>query len=80
MSDKTPQGRQKIMASLQGFNQIYRIKPQSYLSQIFFLTKSDEIVNIFKEAPVPERNTVYETLSKVDPANVGKYDKMQKGK
>lgn len=80
MSDKTQQGRQKIMASLQGFNQIYRIKPQSYLSQVFFLTKSDEIVNIFKEAPVPERNSVYETLSKVDPGNVGKYDKMQKGK
>ena len=80
MSDKTEVGRQKIMASLQGFNQIHRIKPMSYLSQIFFLTKSDEIVNLFKEAPVPERNSVFETLSKVDPANVAKYEKMQKGK
>lgn len=80
MSDKTQLGRQKIMASLQGFNQIHRIKPQAYVTQLFFLAKSDEIVNIFKEAPVPERNTVYEILSKVNPGNLAKYDKMQKGK
>ncbi|NEN25500.1 DUF4835 family protein [Cryomorpha ignava] len=80
MSDKTQLGRQKIMASLQGFNQIHRIKPMAYVTQLFFLAKSDEIGNIFKEAPVPERNTVYETLSKVDPGNLAKYEKMQKGK
>ena len=80
MSDKTQVGRQKVMASLQGFNQIHRIKPQAYVSQLFFLAKSDEIVNIFKEAPIPERNTIYETLSKVDPGNLAKYERMQKGK
>lgn len=80
MSDKTQVGRQKIVASLNGFNQIHRIKPQAYVSQLFFLAKSDEIVNIFKEAPVNERNSVYETLSKVDPGNLSKYEKMQKGK
>lgn len=80
MSDKTQVGRQKILASLQGFNQIHRIKPLAYVTQTFFLAKSDEIVNIFKEAPTPERNTAYETLSKVDPGNIQKYDKMQKGK
>jgi len=80
MSDKTQVGRQKILAALQGFNQIHRIKPMAYVTQTFFLAKSDEIVNVFKEAPTPERNTVYETLSKVDPGNISKYDKMQKGK
>ncbi len=80
MSDKTQVGRQKILAAIQGFNQIHRIKPMAYVTQTFFLAKSDEIVNVFKEAPAPERNTAYETLSKVDPGNISKYDKMQKGK
>lgn len=80
MSDKTDQGRQKILASLQGFDKIHRIKPMAYVSQIFFLTKNEEIINVFKEAPVPERNAAYEILSKVDPGNLSKYEKMQKGK
>ncbi len=80
MSEKTQQGRQKIMNSLLQFNEIHRVKPLAYDTQQFFLAKSDEIVNIFKEAPEPERNTVYEVLAKVDPGNIAKYDRMKKGK
>ncbi|MCA1762376.1 MAG: DUF4835 family protein [Cryomorphaceae bacterium] len=80
MSEKTQQARQQILTSLQKFNQIHRVKPLAYNTQQFFLAKSNEIVNIFTEAPPPERNTIYETLVKVDPGNQGKYDKMQKGK
>lgn len=80
MSDKAQLGRQKILASLQNFNQIHRIKPMAYVTQVFFTAKSDEIVNIFKKAPDAERNTAYEILSKVDPGNQAKYERMQKGK
>lgn len=80
MSDKTQQARQQILTSLQKFNQIHRVKPLAYNTQQFFLAKSDEIVNIFTEAPAPERNTIYETLVKVDPGNQTKYNRMQKGK
>ncbi len=80
LSEKTQQARQQILTSLQKFNQIHRVKPLAYNTQQFFLAKSNEIVNIFTEAPAPERNTIYETLVKVDPGNQQKYDKMQKGK
>lgn len=80
MNEKLREGRQKIMASLQGFEQIHRVKPLAYNTQQFFLAKSDEIVNIFSEADPPERNAVYEVVAKVDPGNLAKYDKMQKGK
>lgn len=80
MSDKMQQGRQQILSSIQKFNQIFRIQPLAYNTQLFFLAKNGEIVDIFKEAPAPERNIAYETLAKVDPGNLAKYDKMQKGK
>lgn len=80
MSEKLKQSRQQIATSLQKFNQIHRVKPLSYNTQQFFLAKSDEIVNIFKEAPEPERNIMYELLSVVDPGNISKYERMQKGK
>jgi len=80
MSDKIPQGRMAILASLEKFDQIHKIKPMAYNTQNFFLAKSDEIVNIFSQAQPPERNAVFELLSRIDPGNLSKYEKMQKGK
>jgi hypothetical protein len=80
MSEKMREGRQKIMMSIQNFEDIHRVKPLAYNTQQFFLAKSDEIVNIFSEAEPPERNSVYEVVAKVDPGNLAKYDRMQKGK
>jgi hypothetical protein len=80
MSEKMRPARQAIMNSLKNFEQVHRVKPLAYNTQQFFLAKSDEIVNLFTEADPPERNQVYEVVSKVDPGNLAKYDKMQKGK
>lgn len=80
MSEKMRPARQSIMNSLKNFEQVHRVKPLAYNTQQFFLAKSDEIVNLFTEADPPERNQVYEVVSKVDPGNLAKYDKMQKGK
>lgn len=80
MSDKTEQGRTAIFESLQAFDRIHRVKPMAYNTQNFFLAKSDEIVNLFSQAQPPERNALFELLSRVDPGNLSKYEKMQKGK
>jgi hypothetical protein len=80
MSEKMRPARQAIMNSLKNFEQVHRVKPLAYNTQQFFLAKSDEIVNLFTEADPPERNQVYEVVSVVDPGNLAKYDKMQKGK
>lgn len=80
MSEKMRPARQAIMNSLKNFEQVHRVKPLAYNTQQFFLAKSDEIVNLFTEADPPERNQVYEVVSKVDPGNLAKYEKMQKGK
>ena len=80
MSEKMRPARQAIMNSLKNFEQVHRVKPLAYNTQQFFLAKSDEIVNLFSEADPPERNQVYEVVAKVDPGNLSKYDKMQKGK
>ncbi|MGB6036942.1 MAG: DUF4835 family protein [Cryomorphaceae bacterium] len=80
MSEKMRPARQAIMNSLKNFEQVHRVKPLAYNTQQFFLAKSDEIVNLFSEADPPERNQVYEVVSVVDPGNLAKYEKMQKGK
>jgi hypothetical protein len=80
MSEKMQQSRTTCMNALIKFDKIHRVKPMAFNTQLFFLAKSDEIVNIFSQAPPNERNALYEVLAKVDPGNLGKYEKMQKGK
>ncbi len=80
MSEKMPQARTAILNALLKLDKVHKVKPLAYNTQNFFLAKSDEIVNIFIQAQPNERNALYEMLVSVDPGNMTKYQKMQKGK
>ncbi len=80
MSEKLPKGRTACMRALLKMDKVHKVKPLAYNTQSFFLAKSDEIVNLFSQADPPERNQLFEVISKVDPGNLSKYEKMQKGK
>ena len=71
-------GRSKIAQSIDQLKRVHQLRPLSYNMQIFFLAKSDEIVNLFSEAPATEQNRVYNTLELIDPGNLNKYNKMKK--
>lgn len=73
MADNVADGRLAIAESLELVRKAYRVKPNSYLIQIFFDAKADEIVNVFKPAFADERKRVYNVVSEVNPANNSKY-------
>lgn len=77
MYDKFPEGRTKVAESLQALREVHRIKPLSYNAAVFFLAKSDEIVNVFSKAPANERSEVYSVLEILDPGNLSKYNKLR---
>ena len=54
--------------------QTHRIRPSSYNLQLFFLAKSDEILQLFGPAPQPERTRLLPVLKQMDPGNISKYD------
>ena len=80
MADKPVDGRKVIAQSLEKFRQIQQVKPMAYNTQVFFLAKSDEIVNLFTPASADVRDQVYKLVSLVDPGNLNKYQKIQNGK
>ncbi len=80
MGEKMQAARTTCMTALLKMEKVHKVKPLAYNTQVFFLAKSDEIVNIFSQGQPNERNALFEVLSKVDPGNLGKYEKMQKGK
>ena len=51
-----------------------RIRPGSYNIQVFFLAKSDEIINVFGPAPDAEKARLIPILKQLDPGNIQAYD------
>lgn len=76
MNNKAADGRMQIAESLTLLQQVHRDKPGSFLMQIFFDAKNDELVNIFSESFPEEKNRVIQILTEVDPSNASKYTKL----
>ncbi len=78
MSDKLTEGRSEIAESLRLLQKAHRAKPGSFILQIFFDAKADELVKIFTESFNDEKKRAYNILSDIDPANLNKYKKILK--
>lgn len=78
MADNMEQGRQAIYQAIDKLKEIRkRASRNPYLLNLFFTAKSDEIVNIFSEAPQIEKTRAVEALMLADPANISKYSKLK---
>ncbi len=77
MADKPEEGRASIAEALRSVQQVFRRRPSTYILQIFFDAKSDELVNIFSKSYPDERNRVLAILNEVDPSNGAKYKKIE---
>jgi len=76
MSERPEEGRANIAKSLRDIQKVFRRRPSIYILQMFFDSKSDELVNIFSKSFPDERNRVLTILNEVDPSNGSKYEKI----
>ena len=76
MSDKTEQGRAKILSSLTYLKNIHDDKPGLFGLKLILDAKADEIVNIFKGGNPKEKTDAINIMKEVDPANTSKYSKI----
>ena len=65
--------RAVMTESLKSLRKVYDDKPNSFLMQLFFTAKADEIVNIYTPATPSEKSDLVPILSQIDPANALKY-------
>lgn len=49
----------------------------SLIQKTWFSTKYNELIDIYKGATVPEKNSILELLSQLDPSNMNKYEKIK---
>lgn len=74
MSESVDVGRASILDALRDLQKVNAQKSNIYIVQLMLLAKSDEIVNIFSEAPAMEKNEVIKLMKQLDPANSSKYN------
>lgn len=77
MNEKANEGRKEILKSTELLLGVYKNRPASFIMELFFNAKSDELVNIFSKGFPDEKAKIVETLTTVDPANSTKYFKIQ---
>lgn len=79
MQSDQENGRRVIFECLPDLRKIRQDQPNSYLMQIFFTSKADELVNIFSEGMPDTKNKAAQLLMQMDPSNSAKYQKITKG-
>lgn len=76
MYDDMVGGRKAVLESLQLLDKVQRARPGSLNLQIFLSSKSDELVNLFSQAEITEKNAAINVLKKLDPTNSSKYQEI----
>lgn len=76
MTENNEKAREKIIEALEGLRSLQRKRPDSYLLQLFFETKVDELVSIFKKATPQNKRRVFNLLSQLDPGRQDDYSKI----
>lgn len=72
-------GEFAIFQALLNLEKVHKRQPSSYLLQVFFNAKSDEVVQIFENAPQDQKDKLVPILILIDPGNTKKYNKILKG-
>ena len=70
-------GRKNIYESIENLQKVFNTNPLSFLMNIFFTAKSDEIINIFSQSFGDMKAKIAPILSNIDPGNSNKYLRIQ---
>lgn len=73
MSDDQRKGKEEVLAAIKKLSEIYSVRPNAFLTRIFFDAKADEIVSIFSGGPVIATDGFIDTLTRISPLNSSKW-------
>ena len=79
MQSDVETGRNAVNECIPILKRLRLDQPNSYLLTTFFTAKTDELINIFKEAFPDVKTRVANDLMQMDPANANKYQAIIKG-
>lgn len=73
MTKDLKSAKTEVKTAIKMFSKIYSVRPNAFLTRIFFDAKSDEIVSIFSGGPNVAIDDLVDNLNKVSPLNSAKW-------
>ena len=77
MAKNPKEGKEKVAEAIQTLAQVNKVRPNAFLTRIFFDAKSDEIVSIFSGGPMITITQLVDTLNKISPLNSSKWSNIK---
>jgi len=77
MADNQKQAKENIKTSVKTLSEIYSIRPNAFLTRVFFDAKSDEIVSIYTGGPSITISDLVDNLNKISPLNSSKWSNIK---
>ncbi|MFH6996776.1 DUF4835 family protein [Flavobacterium sp. FlaQc-57] len=77
MSEDLKGSKEKVKAALMIIGRLNSVKPNAFLTRVFFDAKSDEIVSIFSGGPSIPVTDLTDVLNKVSPLNSTKWSQIK---
>ena len=74
MADKPKEAKENIVKAIQTVSKIHSVRPNAFITRIFFDAKADEIVAVFSGGPNVNIAELSETLNRVSPLNSAKWN------
>jgi hypothetical protein len=73
MSDDVKKGKEGVKQAILELEKVHAIRPNAYLTRLFFDAKSDEILSIFSGGPQINTADLVENLNRFSPINASKW-------
>lgn len=73
MAEDLKLGKENIKLALMNLAKINAVRPNAFLTRVFFDAKSDEITSVFKEGPTVQTADLVDNLNRLSPLNASKW-------
>jgi hypothetical protein len=73
MSSDLKAAKEKVKMSLMNLGKLNSIKPNAFLTRVFFDAKSDEIASVFSGGPSVTITDLADVLNRTSPLNASKW-------
>lgn len=77
MSENSKAGKEKALDAIKTLAEVNKVRPNAFLTRIFFDAKSDEIVSIFSDGPMVTITGLVDTLNRISPLNSSKWSNIK---
>ncbi|HRE77062.1 MAG TPA: DUF4835 family protein [Flavobacterium sp.] len=77
MANDLPRGKEGVKNAILTLSKINSVRPNAYLTRVFFDTKADEILFVFSGGPKVDITDLVDNLNRVSPLNASNWSKIK---